>query len=211
MIYNRNRSTILVIILFSTIILLSCTHNSTQSILSPNINSTEMVIPTTTNTQYGTQKLMTSPLITSSVTPSTDFPASIYPPPKPFLKPVNGITTNGCPDLADVGTKTDLPSDTVIELIDALRSGDLEIFKKASDQTYWPAPQVVLTNRENVNPTEIQIHPAIQTPYDGLIRTGCGQETLDLSWWVDVGTGALGEHYFLINRSDTWLVWASYP
>jgi hypothetical protein len=209
--YNRYRSTYLVITLFSTTILLSCTHNYTRSILSPNINSTEMVIPTTTYTPYGTQKLITSPSITSSVTPSTDFPAAIYPPLKPFLKPVNGITTSGCPDLANVSTKTDLPSDTAIQLIDALLSGDLEKFKKASDQTYWLAPQVVLTNSENVNPTQIQIHPAIQTPYDGLVRTGCGQETLDLSWWVEVGTGALGEHYFLINRSDTWLVWASYP
>jgi hypothetical protein len=211
MLYNRFRSTNLIILLIFTNMLLGCTSNSTQSILSTNINSTEMVIPTTTNTPYITQKPITPPSINPSVTPSPDFPSDIYPPPKPFLKPVNGITTNGCPDLTNVGAETDLPSDTAVQLIDALRSGDLETFKKASDQTYWPAPQEVLTNRENVNPIDIQIHPAIQTPYDGLIRTGCGQETLDLSWWVELGTGALGEHYFLINRSGTWLVWASYP
>jgi hypothetical protein len=188
------------------------TPNLTQKpTASPSITSSEMVNSTATKTPYLIQKPITSPSITSSVTPSPDFPADIYPPPKPFLKPVNGITTNGCPDLANVGTETDLPIETAIQLIDALRSGDLETFKKASDQTYWPAPQTVLSPYENVNADDIQVHPAIQTPYDGLIRTGCGQETLDLSWWVEVGTGALAEHYFLINRSGTWVVWASYP
>jgi hypothetical protein len=111
----------------------------------------------------------------------------------------------------NVDAQSELPVDTALQLINALRSGDLDTFKQASDQSYWPAPQTVLSSRENVNPADIQVHPAVQTPYDGLIRTGCGQETLDLSWWVEVGAGALGEHYFLINRAGTWLVWASYP
>jgi hypothetical protein len=107
--------------------------------------------------------------------------------------------------------QTELPLDTALQLVNAFRSGDLDTFKQASDQSYWPAPQTVLSSRENVNPADSQVHPAVQTPYDGLIRTGCGQKTLDLSWWVEVGTGALGEPYFLINRSGNWLVWASYP
>ena len=144
-------------------------------------------------------------------TPTPDFPPDIYPLLKPFLNPVNGITTNGCPDLTNVDNETELPVETAIQLINALRSGDLETYKQASDQSYWPAPQATLTPRENVLAADIQIHPAIQTPYDGLIRTGCGQKTLDLSWWVEVGTGALGEHYFLVNRSGHWLVWSSYP
>lgn len=190
--------------------LVGCTSNSTQSILYPNNNSTEIVIPTAMKTASIKQKSIPSLSITSSVIPSPDYPADIYPPPKSFLEPVNGITTNGCPDLTNVGTESNLPSESAIQLINSLRSGELDTYKKASDQTYWPAPQAILTTRENVNPADIQVHPAVQTPYDGLIRTGCGQETLDLSWWVEVGTGALGEHYFMINRSGTWLVWASY-
>jgi hypothetical protein len=155
--------------------------------------------------------LASTPLSTSSLTPVPNYPADIYPSPLPFLQPVNGITASGCPDLTDVKAQTELPVDTALQLINALRSGDMDTYKQVSDQTYWPAPQTVLTSHESVNPADIQVHPAIDTPYDGLIRTGCGQETLDLSWWVEVGTGALGEHYFLINRSGTWLVWASYP
>jgi hypothetical protein len=150
-------------------------------------------------------------LSTPSFTPVPNFPRDIYPSPLPFLQPVNGISTRGCPDLTNVDVQSELPVDTALKLINALRSGDLDIFKQASDQSYWPAPQTVLSSRENVNPSDIQVHPAVQTPYDGLIRTGCAQKTLDLSWWVEVGTGALGEHYFLINRSGNWLVWASYP
>ncbi len=154
---------------------------------------------------------ISTPLSTSSSAPVPDYPADIYPSPLPFLHPVNGITANGCPDLTDVKAQTDLPVDTALRLINALRSGDLDSFKQASDQSYWPSSQTVLSPQENAIAADIQVHPAVQTPYDGLIRTGCGQETLDLSWWVEVGTGALGEHYFLINRSGTWLVWASYP
>ncbi len=147
---------------------------------------------------------------TYSVTTPPDF-IIIHPSALPFLQPVNGITASGCPDLTDVKAQTELPIDTALQLINALRSGDIRAFEAASDQTYWPSPQTVLSPRENAIAADIQVHPAIQTPYDGIIRTGCGQETLDLSWWVEVGTGALGEHYFLINRDGNWLVWAGYP
>ncbi len=209
--YIRYHPKILLIALFFSTILLGCTNYSTPIVPSQNTNSTETLISTIITTPHSLQTPIPSPLITSEFTPIPDFPPDIYPSPKPFLNPVNGITTNGCPDLTDLKAETDLPTETAIQWINALRSGDLDTYKKASDQTYWPAPQSVLSTRESVNPSDVQIHPAIQTPYDGLIRTGCGQKTLDLSWWVEVGTGALGEHYFFINRSGHWLVWASYP
>ncbi len=169
------------------------------------VNSTNTPVvdiprPTSVATQFSTYSVTTPP----------DF-FYFHPSPLPFLQPVNGITASGCPDLTDVKAQTDLPVDTALQLINALRSGDLRAFEAASDRSYWPSSQTVLSPRENAIAADIQVYPATQTPYDGIIRTGCGQETLDLSWWVEVGTGALGEHYFLINREGNWLVWASYP
>lgn len=194
---NTIRSTVLFlifVILFAALIV-GCTN-----LASTNTPVVDIPRPTPAATQFSTY----------SVTPPPDY-FIIHPSALPFLQPVNGITASGCPDLSDVKAQTELPVDTALQLINALRSGDLNAFEAASDRTYWPSPQTILSPRETAIAADIQVHPAIQTPYDGLIRTGCGQETLDLSWWVEVGTGALGEHYFLINRSGNWLVWASYP
>ncbi len=193
----------LIILPVVVIAVVGCTSPSTQAIPSQSNNPTSTVISPT----FQEPNLSASAISTST----TDFPLDVYPSALSFLNPVNGITTKGCPDLINVKTESELPGDTAMQLINALRSGDLQSYKLASDQSYWPSDQETLVARENVSAVDIQAHPAIQTPYDGLIRTGCGQKTLDLSWWVEVGTGALGEHYFLINRSGYWLVWASYP
>ncbi len=182
-------------ILFSGL-LVGCTN---QTITNTPVIDTPIPTPAST------------PLSTPPSTSAGNYPSEIYPSPLPFRQPINGITTSGCPDLTAVKAQSDLPIDTALQLVNSLRSGDLDTINQASDQTYWPSRQTVLSPRENAIAADIQVHPATQTPYDGLIRTGCGQETLDLSWWVEVGTGALGEHYFLINRSGNWLVWASYP
>ncbi len=193
---TRSIALFLVEAILITAILVACTNTASTRIPVVDISR-----PTSASTLSSTP----------SFTPAPNYPGDVYPSPLPFLQPVNGITTRGCPDLTEVKTQTELPVDTALQLINALRSGDIDAFKEASDQSYWPTPHTEISSRENVNPADIQVHPAVQTPYDGLIRTGCGQETLDLSWWVEVGTGALGEHYFLINRAGTWLVWASYP
>jgi hypothetical protein len=192
---NRSTTLFLVEVILCTTLLVGCTNPSPTK--TPVV---DIPRPTPAATQFSTY----------SITPPPDYFIN-HPSPLPFLQPVNGITTSGCPDLTDVKAQTELPVDTALQLINALRSGDINAFEAASDQSYWPSSQTVLSPRENAIAADIQVHPAIQTPYDGLIRTGCGQETLDLSWWVEVGTGALGEHYFLIDRSGNWLVWASYP
>ncbi len=193
---NRSTTSFLVEAIMSATLLVACTNPA--SIKTPIV---DIPGPTSAST----------PLSTPSFTPVPNYPADIYPSPLPFVQPVNGITASGCPDLTDVKAQTELPVDTALQLINALRSGDINAFEAASDRSYWLSSQTVLSPRENAIAADIQVHPAIETPYDGIIRTGCGQETLDLSWWVEVGTGALGEHYFLINRAGTWLVWASYP
>ncbi len=192
---SRHTTLFLVYAIVFAVLIAGCTDlNSTTTPV------VDIPRPTSAATQFSTY----------SVTPPPGY-FIIHPSPLPFLQPVNGITASGCPDLTDVKAQDELPLDTALQLINALRSGDINAFEAASDQSYWPSSQTVLSPRENAIAADIQVHPAIQTPYDGIIRTGCGQETLDLSWWVEVGTGALGEHYFLINRDGNWLVWASYP
>jgi hypothetical protein len=195
MFIHRSISSFLGEILLIATLVVGCTNlPSTQSPV------VDIPRPTSVATQFSTYSVTTSPNY-----------FVIHPSPLPFLQPVNGITASGCPDLTDVKVQTELPVDTALQLINALRSGDINAFEAASDRSYWPSSDTVLSPRENAIAADIQVHPAIQTPYDGIIRTGCGQETLDLTWWVEVGTGALGEHYFLINRYGNWLVWASYP
>lgn len=152
--------------------------------------------------------------VVAAVTPEVkedQFPQDIYPPFTPFLNQVSGLTANGCPDLIHVEPVEDLPVEVAVEALNGIRSGDLDTIKRSADTSYWPPEGKRVGKRGPVKADKLQVHPAVQTPYDGLIRTGCGQETLDVSWWVQVGSLALAEHYFLISRQRHWLVWASYP
>lgn len=206
--------TLIVMFLVASILFSGCISSFPPPIsppATPLLSPTQTPLHTTTEVPAPTQTPAQTSSPFSISTPTLSYPPNVYPSPKPFLQPVNGITTSGCPDLAGLENATQLPAETALQLINALRSGDLDAFKKASDPTYWPAPSTMLTPREVVLLTELQVNPASQSPYDGLIRTGCGQRTLDLSWWVQVGTGALGEHYFMIHRVGHWLIWASYP
>lgn len=152
-------------------------------------------------------------------TPDPDFPAEIYPAPLPFQNPVNGLIANGCPDLDGV-QRGEYPSmDTVIDVLAQLGSGDWQQFRQASDQAYWPLTVPALSVVKLPRPEELQISPAATSSYSGLIENGCGQQTLDLSWYVrrcveDCSNPqrfiALDTHFYLINRKGHWLVWVAY-
>jgi hypothetical protein len=165
--------------------------------------------------QIATAPEETRPSITSSPSPDTStqtpapqgtLPPTIYPSPLPFLQPVNGIETSGCPDLTRVQKANSLPAQTALDVLTALTSGEATLFRQSSDQTFWGGNPGVLPVL-----SDLTIHPAAQAPYAPGIKVGCGQKTLDLSWWIQDGSGARGVHYFLINRKDHWLVWSSYP
>jgi hypothetical protein len=164
-----------------------------------------IILPTASPTEETAAK----PVSTAAGTPllAATFPADIYPPPLPFLQPVNGIEAAGCPDLTAVEPLSGLPAQAALDTLNALRSEDPLAFRQASDQTFWDAIQF----QEEYKESDLTIQPAAQSPYSSLVLTGCGQKTLNLSWWVQAGSGALATHYFLINRLGCWLVWASYP
>ncbi len=143
--------------------------------------------------------------------PNPDFPADIYPPPLPFQKPVNGIEMSGCPDLTGVEQANDLSSQDAAEAINTLLSGDPQAFRQGSDQTYWNSSQANAPAQVPLQAKDVQANHASLAPYADLIKVGCGQETLDRSWWVEIGSGALASHFFLIDRAGHWLVWSSYP
>jgi hypothetical protein len=146
--------------------------------------------------------------------------STLAPAPLPFLQPVNGIITSGCPDLRGVAPESQLPPKTALAVLKLLTSGDLNSFHAASDRTLWEALPGGLTLQSPLQGENIEVHPGVQSPYAGLIKTGCGQPTLDASWYVRQCAGecadpnrflALDVHFFLINRQDHWLTWAAYP
>jgi ribosomal protein S18 acetylase RimI-like enzyme len=155
----------------------------------------------------------------STTTPNPTLPPEIYPSPSPFRTPINGLSASGCPNPQGI-EKKEIHSLDDLFAIRMLYSGRVDSMRKASDPTFWDYFYLPT----NGTPTPLQkdwleVKPASQSEYAGLIQTGCGSAILDASWEV-VNCGspcqtaqspALFVHYFLISRSSTWLIWASYP
>jgi hypothetical protein len=81
---------------------------------SPATTSTASSVPPTAVIQPAaspTQESALTPAETAASTPqpAATFSADIYPPPLPFLQPVNGIEAAGCPDLTAVEPMSSVP------------------------------------------------------------------------------------------------------
>lgn len=158
--------------------------------------------------------------LTPTITPTQVLPEDIYPEPTPFLQPAAWPGAAMCPNRAGVEEAGSLPADGAIATLNLLYSGEMNSMRKASDQSYWPLVQMAVRQEEPLQPDWLEIRPAKESSYQGLLRWACGDEILNLSWEaVDCKTvcsspdrpAALAEHYFLIRRKGQWLVWASYP
>jgi len=149
---------------------------------------------------------------------SPDFPNEIYPPPLPVSMEIGIIVA--CPNPAGVEKTAELDRDSALEVVNALQnSGDVETVRRLADRAYWP----ILSPWPTANPLgldEVDVQPASASPYAQLLANGCGDETLESTWWVqscpgpcsqaEVTSPALIGHLFLIRREGQWLLWAVY-
>jgi hypothetical protein len=153
-------------------------------------------------------------------TSEPDLPPDLYPSPSPFVTPVNGLSTSGCPNSEGIEPKSQLSLDEAFQVMQALNSGQPDTMRRVSDPTFWE--YFYLPTNGTPTPIEkdwLDVKPASQSEYSILIQAGCGQELVDSSWEVincisscqTAQSPALFSHYFLINRISTWLIWASYP
>lgn len=204
------------------------------TVIQPEPTQTRTAASTLTPTPLPSPTRTTKPTYTSrptvtptyTLTPTTTlapdiYPSEIYPLPSPFLTPVAWGGGRGCPNPYGL-MKSGPPSlEDALVLLRQFKSGDPEQLRLSTDLAYWIGYEIP-TNpySEDVEKEWLKTSPAGQSDYESLIRIGCGKEILDLSFEVlDCRTDcanfsrslSLQSHYFLINRSGTWLVWATYP
>jgi len=153
------------------------------------------------------------------------FPPSIYPAPASFPPWAN---PGGCPSLGGVEPPWLGATAQVLPHLSRLGTESIVTDLSLTDRASWP---VVRSNWSNeglpgrvrtLTAADVVSGPAARSPYAGLVRGNCGQRTLDLSWWAavcPVGTRpcslrdapALTEHFLLVDRRGSWLVWFAYP
>jgi hypothetical protein len=183
--------------------------------------ATTTPLPTPTRTPKPTYTRQPTDTPTYTPIPTTTLAPEIYPLPSPFLTPVAWGGGRGCPNPDGLVNSGPPNLDEALALLSEFNSGDPEQLRLSTDLAYWIGYEVpTQPYSESVEEEWLKIAPAAQSDYEALIRIGCGREILDLSFWVlDCRTDcadasrplALQSHYFLINRSGTWLVWATYP
>jgi hypothetical protein len=157
----------------------------------------------------------------------SSFASAIYPP--PASSPDWGLAS-GCPSLVGVQRPGPDATNAALRIIRRLdfRHADRALWPVLTAQGMSPTetaphPASRLTRRGVV------AGPASDSAYADLIRRNCGGRTLRASWWAAVcpaghtggsaTTGpcklstapALTEHYMLIERRGSWLVWFLYP
>ncbi len=153
------------------------------------------------------------------------FPPSIYPAPASFPPWGN---PGGCPSLGGVEPPGLGATAQVLPHLSRLGTESIVTDLSLTDRASWP---VVRSNWSNeglpgrvrtLTAADVVSGPAARSPYAGLVRGNCGQRTLDLSWWAavcPVGTRpcslrdapALTEHFLLVDRRGSWLVWFANP
>jgi hypothetical protein len=149
---------------------------------------------------------------------SPDFPKEIYPPPLPVSTEIGMIVA--CPNPAGVEKTAELDRDSALEVVNSFwGSRDVEAKRRLTDPAFWPLLSAGLTGNPQ-GPDEVDVQPANASPYAQLLASGCGDETLESTWWVEscpgpcsqaeVTSPALIGHLFLIRREGQWLLWAVY-
>ena len=157
------------------------------------------------------------------------FPPSIYPAAASFPPWGN---PGGCPSLDGVEPPVRKaarlwhgpgPTAAILARLSRLGTESIDTDLPLADRAYWPVLRMRWGGKGPPEPVrgpnkEVSSSPAVRSPYAGLVRGSCGQRTLDLSWWVSVcsvGTTpcspALIEHFLLVDRRGSWLVWFGYP
>ncbi|MCC6192568.1 MAG: hypothetical protein IT318_26380 [Anaerolineales bacterium] len=151
-----------------------------------------------------------------------NLPADVYPPPVATLQAI-GLDDRGCPNPAGVEGEAVLDAAAALAVMRAYFSADPATAQQARDPVLWPAGDSATTPLPEA---ELQPEwfeppwPAAESPYAGVLRTHCGEETLAASWTVVYCRGdcnaprlsvSLMEDYFLLRRAGRWLVWYVWP
>ncbi|HEX9311705.1 MAG TPA: hypothetical protein VGA30_02620, partial [Actinomycetota bacterium] len=153
------------------------------------------------------------------------FPPSIYPTAASF--PAWG-NPGGCPSPDGLEQPEAGAPAQILPHLSRLGTESFDTDLSLADRAYWPILQTTWSSGElpgrvrTLTPEGVVSGPAAESPYAGLVRGNCGRRTLDLSWWVavcPVGTRpcslrdapALTEHFLLVDRRGSWLVWFAYP
>ncbi|MPZ24202.1 MAG: hypothetical protein GEU28_11830 [Dehalococcoidia bacterium] len=102
----------------------------------------------------------------------------------------SGNSNSDCPDLGSVEAPGDNPDEQAVAAVAAETGAQLE-------------------------PEDVASGPASESAYSLIVAAQCGQETVDLSWWVMVCPGpcsqtasaSLPVDYFLVNSGGEWQVY----
>ena len=121
--------------------------------------------PVTTPTPF--TRLTATPAPTYPPDPA--FPADIYPSARPFRQPVNPkgveITGHGCPDITNVQAAAEPSAETLVPVLEAVRSGDVYKIRANSDVSFWPATGLSLRAQDaSLDLGDITVQPAAQSP-----------------------------------------------
>jgi hypothetical protein len=192
------------------IILVSCQAVQTTTQVSITNNSptslpaTKTPIPSPTN-------ITPTPKVISPVFPDQN----IYLPPLP-LQFGAWPATAGCPNPEGLEDFAGLLPESALDVIQHFAVGTREAEMQWSDPAYWP---ILINPFEGQTVTQDwikEITPVSKSTYAQLVTSQCGEDTMKLSWLVQVCPGpcpsndgalAINSNVFMINRMQ-WLIWA---
>ena len=164
--------------------------------------------------------LKTGNLTKAPVTTPTPFvrptatPAPTYPPARPFRQTVNPkgveITGHDCPDITNVQAAAEPSAETLVPILEAVRSGDVYKVRANSDVSFWPATGLSLRAQDaSLDLGDITVQPAAQSPLADVLTSACGEDVLRASWWAQVKADDGVTDYFVLQRKGRWLAWMS--
>jgi DNA-binding CsgD family transcriptional regulator len=193
--------------------MVNLSDQNTHPTLSISTQTENAPSPSATSTSEYTV-LPTSTWIPEVISPV--FPdQNIYLPPLP-LQFGAWPATAGCPNPEGLQDFAGLLPESALDVVQHFAVGTREAEMQWSDSAYWP---VLINPFEGQNITQDwikDITPVSKSTYAQLVTSQCGEETMKLSWLVQVCPGpcqssdgalAIISNVFMINRMQ-WLIWA---
>jgi DNA-binding CsgD family transcriptional regulator len=182
------------------------------------------IIATITQTLNVSTPVATSISVVSVLPTTTWIPeviSPVYPDQKIYLPPLPlqfgaWPATAGCPNPEGLEDFAGLLPESALDVIQHFAVGTQEAEMQWSDPAYWP---ILINPFEGQTITQDwikEIMPVSKSTYAQLVTSQCGEETMKLSWLVQVCPGpcqtndgalAIISNVFIINRMQ-WLIWA---
>ena len=144
------------------------------------------------------------------------FAADVYPPPLP-LSGQAAVTFTACPNPIGLEEFAGFPVETAIDLVNNLRSGDLQKMRRATDPALWFSLHPSKQETQEVTKAwfDGRVFPASGSAYAEMLSGQCGAEVVRLSWWAKVcpgpcqpgGSESLKDDYFFFWRNGVALIW----